>query len=150
MRLSEMLREDTIVVGFKSSLKQDILEELIDIAEKTGKIKDRNEALKAVIAREEMMSTGLEHGIAIPHAKTNAVSEIVMAMGIAKEGVDFDAVDGNQSYIFFFLLAPENAAAANVKLLAQIARITSSADFRNKIIKAESPAQILEILISEE
>ena len=150
MRLSEMLREDTIVVGFRSSLKQDILEELVDIAEKTGKIKDRNEALKAVIAREEMMSTGLEHGIAIPHAKTNAVSEIVMAMGVAEEGVDFDAVDGNQSYIFFLLLAPENAAAANVKLLAQIARITSSADFRNKIIKAESPAQILEILMSEE
>jgi len=145
-----MLREDTIVVGFRSSLKQDILEELVDIAEKTGKIKDRNEALKAVIAREEMMSTGLEHGIAIPHAKTNAVSEIVMAMGVAEEGVDFDAVDGNQSYIFFLLLAPENAAAANVKLLAQIARITSSADFRNKIIKAESPAQILEILMSEE
>jgi len=150
MRLSEMLREDTIVVGFKSTQKQNILEELIDLAAKTGKIKDRDEALKAVIDREKMMSTGLEHGIAIPHAKTNAVSEIVIAMGVSKEGVDFEAVDEKPSHIFFLLLAPENAAAANVKLLAQIARVTSNAEFRSNIIKAESPAQILEILSSEE
>jgi len=146
MRLSEMLQEDTVVVGFKGIKKQEILEELIDLAEKTGKIHDKKEALKAVMVREQMMSTGLEHGIAVPHAKTGSVSEMVMAMGLCRDGVDFESVDGEPSRIFFLLLAPENAAAANVKLLAQIARITSRPEFRKKLVQASTPAEVINII----
>ena len=150
MRLSEMLKEDNVLIGFKGTQKKDIIDELIELADKSGRIRNKEEALRAVMAREEMMSTGLEHGIAIPHAKTDSVSEIVMALGISKEGIDFESVDGEPSKIFFLLLAPETAATANVKLLAQIARVTSSAEFRSRIVSADSPAEVIDIISNAE
>ncbi|RKY81493.1 PTS sugar transporter subunit IIA [candidate division KSB1 bacterium] len=150
MRLSEMLKEDNVLIGFKGTQKKDIINELIELADKSGRIRDKEEALRAVMAREEMMSTGLEHGIAIPHAKTDSVSEIVMALGISKQGIDFESVDGEPSKIFFLLLAPETAATANVKLLAQIARVTSSAEFRSRIVSADSPAEVIDIISNAE
>ena len=150
MRLSEMLKEDNVLIGFKGTQKKDIINELIELADKSGRIRDKEEALRAVMTREEMMSTGLEHGIAIPHAKTDSVSEIVMALGISKQGIDFESVDGEPSKIFFLLLAPETAATANVKLLAQIARVTSSAEFRSRIVSADSPAEVIDIISNAE
>jgi len=150
MRLSEMLKEDNVLIGFKGTQKKDIIDELIELADKSGRIRNKEEALRAVMAREEMMSTGLEHGIAIPHAKTDSVSEIVMALGISKQGIDFESVDGEPSKIFFLLLAPETAATANVKLLAQIARVTSSAEFRSRIVSADSPAEVIDIISNAE
>jgi len=145
-----MLKEDNVLIGFKGTQKKDIINELIELADKSGRIRDKEEALRAVMAREEMMSTGLEHGIAIPHAKTDSVSEIVMALGISKQGIDFESVDGEPSKIFFLLLAPETAATANVKLLAQIARVTSSAEFRSRIVSADSPAEVIDIISNAE
>ena len=146
MRLSELLSEKTIMIAFKNRHKQGIIEELLDLAMKSGVIKDRNTALKAVLAREELMSTGLEKGVAVPHAKTNAVDDITMALGISPEGIDFESADGKPSHLLFFLLAPEAAAGQNVKVLAQIARLTSDPVLCQNLTRAQTPQEVLRLI----
>lgn len=143
MRLSELLSEETITISLSHEDKNGIIEELLDVAMKSGQIKDREMAFKAVMDREALMSTGLERGVAVPHAKTGAVSSITMALGLSSRGVDFDSADGGKSHIFFFLLAPESAAAANVQVLAQIARITSDVEFCKKMKEVKTPQDAL-------
>ena len=146
MRLSELLSPDTITVAIEGKEKTEIIQELLDLAMKTGRIKDRSVALKAVMERENLMSTGLERGVAVPHAKTPMAEDLVMSLGISKDGLDFQSVDEKPSHLFFFLLAPETAAGPNVKVLAQIARLTSDAHFCKALTKADTPSDVLDII----
>ncbi len=143
MRLSDLLNENTIQVSLQYNEKSKLIETLLDLAMNSGKITQRDVALKAVMDRENLMSTGLERGVAVPHAKTNAVEAITMALGISKEGIDFQSADGNPSHLFFFLLAPEAAAGPNVQVLAQIARLTSDPEFCKALKTAESARDAL-------
>ena len=146
MRLSGLLSEDTITISLSHTDKQGVIEELLDLAMKTGKIADRATALKAVIDRENLMSTGLEKGVAVPHAKTSAAGDLTMALGISKEGIDFQSADEKPSHLFFFLLAPEAAAGPNVQVLAQVARLTNDPGFRQTLREASSPREALAII----
>ena len=146
MRLSGLLTEDTIIVSLTHKEKQGVIEELLDLAMKTGKISDRSVALQAVLDRENLMSTGLERGVAVPHAKTKVADDLVMALGISKEGLNFQSADGKPSHLFFFLLAPESAAGPNVKVLAQIARLTSDTEFCDGLKNATSANGVLDII----
>jgi fructose-specific phosphotransferase system IIA component len=146
MMISKFLDESLITVSVEQKEKPVIIGELLDLAFRSGKISDRDAALKALLDREKLMSTGLENGIAVPHAKTAAVKDIVMAFGISPGGIDFHSADGKPSQLFFLLLAPENAAGPNVQVLAQIARLTNLESFRKELIGARSPAAALEII----
>lgn len=146
MRLSSLLTEETITTSLGHRDKQGIIEELLDLAIKTGKVKDRAAALKAVLDREDLMSTGLERGVAVPHAKTKTAEDLVMALGVSGSGIDFQSADGKPSHLFFFLLAPESAAGPNVKVLAQIARLTSDPMFCDSMKTAKSPKDVLDIM----
>ncbi|MBN1893834.1 PTS sugar transporter subunit IIA [bacterium] len=146
MRISDFLSESVITISIPGKEKTALIEQLLDLAFRTGKISNRDAALKALLDREKLMSTGLENGIAVPHAKTGAVKDISMALGICREGIDFQSADGKPSQLFFLLLAPENAAGPNVQVLAQIARLTNLESFRRELIEARSPAAALEII----
>ncbi len=146
MRLSDLLKVENITLSLESSSKQAIIEELLDLAMNSGNINSKQGALEGILKREELMSTGLEKGIAVPHAKTAAVDEMTIALGINKEGVDFDSADGQPSRLFFLLLAPEAAAGPNVKALGQIARLTSKSSFCEDLMDAASPAEVLNII----
>lgn len=146
MRLSGLLSEETITVSLNHKDKQGVIEELLDLAMKTGKITDRATALKAVIDRENLMSTGLEKGVAVPHAKSSAAEDLAMSLGISKEGIDFQSADGNPSHLFFFLLAPKAAAGPNVQVLAQVARLTNDPGFRQALREASTPREALAII----
>jgi len=150
MRLSGLLTEETITLNLTHSDKKGVIEELLDLAIKTGKVTDRAAALKAVLDREQLMSTGLEKGVAVPHAKTSTAEGLTMALGISKDGIDFDSGDGNPSHLFFFLLAPESEAGPNVQVLAQIARLTNDPNFCNNLRNAESPGDVLNIIRNAE
>jgi PTS system fructose-specific IIC component len=150
MRISNLLSAETIVLSLKHSDKEGIIEELLDLAMKTSKVKDRKKALKDLLDREDLGSTGLENGLAIPHARTNSVNGVALALGISKEGIDFQSADGKPSRLFFLLLAAENETSVSVQVLALIARMNLSAQFRSKMISAESPESALEIIRSME
>jgi len=146
MRLSVLLRIDTITLSLVNRDKDGVIEELVDLAMKSDMVKNRSTALQAVLEREKLGSTGLERGVAVPHAKTKAVDDLVMALGISKEGLDFNAHDKKPSHLFFLLLAPEAAAGPNVKVLAQIARLTSNPDFCTSLLGVRSPKEALQMI----
>ncbi|PIS28241.1 MAG: hypothetical protein COT43_06695 [Candidatus Marinimicrobia bacterium CG08_land_8_20_14_0_20_45_22] len=146
MQISNLLSTETIVLSLKHSDKEGIIEELLDLAVKTGKVKDRKKALKALLDREDLGSTGLESGLAIPHARTNAVNGVALALGISKTGIDFQSADGKPSHLFFLLLAAENETSVNVQVLALIARMNLSSEFRSKMVSVDSAESALEIV----
>lgn len=146
MKLSDLLTEDAISISLGQSDKESVIDTLIDLAASTGKLDDQAAVKTAVMEREKLMSTGLEKGVAVPHAKTGAVSGLVVALGISKEGIDFQSADGNPSHLFFLLLAPTTAAAPNIQALAQIARLTGNSSFCELLKKAESPEEALDII----
>jgi mannitol/fructose-specific phosphotransferase system IIA component (Ntr-type) len=146
MKLSSLLRREAIIVPIKNYDKKLLIEELLDAAGATGEILDRTKALQALLDREALGSTGLENGLAIPHARTNAVNGIVMALGVAPQGIDFQSADGRPCNLFFLLLASEEYTTTYVQVLAQIVRLNQLTEFRSSALKASSAEEVLSAL----
>ncbi len=136
MTLMEILSGKSVVVGLKGQNKREILEELVDVVDE-AKISDRQKVLEAVLQREEIMSTGIGHGIAIPHGKSEYVTELGGVLGIKQEGVDFDSLDGKPTFIFFLLVSPMDVSGPHIKALARISRLLKGEAFRQRLIAAE-------------
>lgn len=150
MRLSDILSESLIRISLRNQNKTAVIEELLDLASASGKIKNRNAVLQAVLERENLMSTGLGKGIALPHAKTDDVDSLVLAVAVSREGIDFNSTDGQLSHLFFFLLAPKKDAALNLQVLAKIAGLTNSPEFCQSLINAGSAKELLDLIREEE
>ena len=146
MNPKRVLVKETVTLRLKGDHKDAILEELIDLLVSAGRIKDRKAALKAVLEREKKMSTGLQNGIAIPHGKTDTVECLVAALGIRKEGVDFDSLDGQPAQIFLMTLSPASRTGPHIQFLADISRTLHDAAVRQQVLEATSEEQLLEIL----
>lgn len=150
MTLMEILSGKSIMVGLKGQTKREVLEELVDSLEVGDKITDRQKVLEAILQREEIMSTGIGHGIAIPHGKSEYVTELGGVLGIKREGVDFDALDGKPTYIFFLLVSPMDVSGPHIKALARISRLLKGEDFRQRLIHASDREDAIEIIDEEE
>ncbi|MDR1933772.1 MAG: PTS sugar transporter subunit IIA [Spirochaetales bacterium] len=146
MSLLKYLTLDTVTADLQGATKQEIIESLLDMLMSTGKVKDREAALAAVLDREKKMSTGMENGIAIPHGKTDAVEELVAAVGVSKHPVDFEALDKQLSQIFIMTLSSNQRTGPHIQFLAEISQLLRSADMRRKLIAAKEPRDILQIL----
>jgi fructose-specific phosphotransferase system IIA component len=149
MALIDMIVENVIKTPLTSKDKPDVLRELVRILKDAGEIDDFDSALKAVQEREEKMSTGLEKGIAVPHAKTDAVSSLKLAIGIAPEGIDFDSMDKEPSKLFFLLLASPGQAGPHVEALSEIAKLANSASFCKALINADNAREVVELMKGE-
>ena len=150
MSLLDILSNKSTLVDLKGHSKDEIIEELVDSLEVGAAISDRDKALEAVLEREKIMSTGIGDGIAIPHGKSDAVSQLSAALGIHKRGVDFDALDGEPAFVFFLLVSPANVSGPHIKALARISRMLKNDSFKRKLIEADSAEQILGIIEEEE
>src|SRR3989338_3187779 len=118
VNLIDFLPESAIQVELKSQNKKEVLKELVQALTNAHGIKNSNDILDALLEREDLGSTGIGQGIAIPHGKSDSVSKVVAALGVSKRGIDFDALDGESVYIFFMLVAPTNSAGIHLKILA--------------------------------
>ena len=118
MALLDLIDTDVVKVPLQGRTKNEAIRELVETLRDAGKIADVEPVYDAVIARESMGSTGLENGIAVPHAKTRAVRKLTMALGISPQGVDFQAIDGKPSKLFFLLLAPPDQSGPHIQALA--------------------------------
>ena len=146
MSLLKYLTLDTVAVDLQGATKQEIIESLLDILMRTGKVKDRSSALTAILDREKKMSTGMENGIAIPHGKTDAVDELVAAVGITKNPVDFDALDKQPSRIFIMTLSSSQRTGPHIQFLKEISELLRSAQLRARLLAAREPREILQTL----
>lgn len=144
--LSKMLTENCINLNLTGKTKAEIIDEMVEILYSAGKLNDKEEYKKEILKRESQSSTGLEEGIAIPHAKTSAVKVPSIAFGLSKEGVDYESLDGEPSKLFFMIAAPANASDTHIEVLSKLTTMLLDDDIREKLLNAKEPKDVLEIL----
>lgn len=149
MRIMDFLTKETVMVDLKSMDKKGVLNELVDVLVKNNKVSDKNKTIKILLEREELGSTGIGQGIAIPHGKTDEVSNVVIAFGSSKQGIEFDSLDGEPVYLVFLLLAPTESAGVHLKALAKISRLLKDKHFRQALRDAKSDDEVINIIKEE-
>lgn len=149
MALVDLISPDVVKVPLISDNKPAVLRELVQILKDAGKISDFEGVLEAIHKREDQGSTGLELGIAVPHAKTEAVQSLTIAIGISPEGIDFNSIDGKPSHLFFLMLAPTTQSGPHIEALAEIAKLSRSKAFCNTIINARTPHEVVELFCED-
>ena len=150
MTLLDILSEESTIVNLEGETKEDIIKELVDALPQGEIVGNREQVLQAVLEREQIMSTGIGDGIAIPHGKSDAVASLAAALGTQKRGVDFEALDGEPAYVFFLLVSPANVSGPHIKALARISRLLKNDDFKKKLTAAATSAEILTVIEAEE
>ncbi len=151
MRLIDFIDERSIILNLEETDKDKLLCSVIENMHKSEIVSDQHETEKAILAREQLMSTGVGNGIAIPHAKTDSVENITIAIATIPKGINYKAFDKKKVYILFMLLSPKNAASENLKVLTTIAKILrSNQNFVDKLLKSQSPKEIIEHIAKEE
>lgn len=146
MNIRKAICKEAISISLQAREKTAIIEELIDLLVDSGRITDRKSALKSVLEREKKMSTGMHHGVAIPHGKTDTVDGLVAAIGVIPEGADFDAMDGQASQIFVLTISPANRAGPHIQFLAEISRLLNREDIRGKLLEADGIDAVYDLL----
>jgi fructose-specific phosphotransferase system IIA component len=150
MVLTQILQPDCIKVPVENRDKEVVITELVDLLDAKGLLLDRDEALEAVITRERTQSTGTGTGIAIPHGKCNAVKELVMAIGIAHEPIEFNSIDGKPVTILILLVSPADQTGPHIQALATISRLMLNVEFRQQLEKVTSSDEVYGLLENQE
>ena len=147
--IAKSINPDAVEIMIKGVSKQEIIEEMVDIIIRSGQLEEsRNErVVRRILAREKIMSTGMQYGIAIPHAKTSAVKKVVCAIGIKRDGVNFKSLDGLPSKIFVMILSPRGVTGPHIRFMADISQLFMDAKRRERLLEAGSNQQLYKILI---
>ena len=152
MQIMDFLSKKAIITDLKSTKKEDIIKELVDVLIDSGEIEKRcrNKLIDALMTRESLGSTAIGQGIAIPHAKSDCVDKLVAAFGLCKKGVDFDSLDGELAYIFFLLVAPQDSAGPHLKALARISRLLKDKYFRDTLRSCSDDKSVIKFISQED
>ena len=150
MKITDFLDRRAIKIGLTATDKEGILKELVDTLAEVKDIGDRKAIVKALLDRENLGSTGIGQGIAIPHGKTDRVKELVACLGVSRKGVNFEALDGEPVYIFFLLVASKDSAGLHLKALAQISRLLRDSYFCELIKRCQKPEEVYLLIKNEE
>jgi len=143
----KILDINCITTELKGDTKYEVIEELVDLLDRAGKVSDKDLLLKDIIDREERMSTGMEHGIALPHARTAGVKTQTIAIGIHKRGIDFQTIDGSKVHILAMILTPSGEEAPHMQVLASLGAVLGDEKKRELLQNAKNPQDVYEILI---
>ena len=147
MRIKNVLSTSVIRTELASDTKEEVMYELLDILIEAGKIPadSREQVFDDLMDREKKMSTGIQHGVAIPHAKTKAVSSLVACIGIKREGLDFNSLDGQDSTLFIMTISPIDRVGPHVQFLAEISQIIKNLSSRKSLLEARSAQEVLSV-----
>jgi nitrogen PTS system EIIA component len=150
MKIVDFIREDLILPELSATAKPDVLVELASHLASHHNGVSRDELLRVLVEREKLASTAIGEGVAIPHGKLDAVGKLVACVGRAREGVDFDSMDGRPTHLFFVLVAPENSTGVHLKALARISRLFKDPEFRTRLMAAEGAKEMFEVIADED
>ncbi len=150
MRVSDILDESMIRTQLPGHSKDEIINTMIEIIGDSKKVTDKEKVRQAIFEREKIMSTGVGNGFAIPHGKTDAVSDIVAAFAVTEEAIDYQSLDEQPVRLVFLLVGKDNMVGPHIKLLSRISRLMNKEDFRKKLLNAASPSDVLEVFKKEE
>jgi PTS system fructose-specific IIC component len=146
MMLDKIITKDRIKIGISDSDKWTVIEDLADLIAASGEGNDREALLNDTLDREQKGSTGIGKGIAIPHARTAGVTDLIGALGISKTGVDFEADDGRPCHLVFLILAPASESTRYLKALSAVACIGRDEELMSRLTSASSPDEAISIL----
>lgn len=150
MKISDILTEDFVVVGLDVSTKEDAINALVDIIAKSDKVKNANKVREAVFEREKIMTTGVGKGFAVPHGKTDAVTDIVAAFAVTKKPIDYESLDGEPVRLIFLIVGRDNMVGPHIKLLSRVSKLMNDNNFREKLLNAKTPREVVELFKTEE
>jgi mannitol/fructose-specific phosphotransferase system IIA component (Ntr-type) len=150
MRLSELLNPAAVHLRLRATNKREALVEIVGVLEAAHGFQSQGEILDRVMRRESMMSTGIGHGIAIPHGKARAAGHMAAAVGVSSEGVDFESEDGQRVHLLVLFVSPESVTSQHVRVLANISRLLKEEPVRRGLREAASPEAFLSVLTQAE
>ena len=150
MKISDLLTEELVITNLAGSSKEDVINAIVDLVATSPKVVDKEKVREAVLEREKIMSTGVGDGFAIPHGKTDAVSDIVAAFAVTAEPIDYQSLDEKPVRLVFLLVGKDNMVGPHIKLLSRISRLMNKEEFRNRLIEMKTPREILETFKKEE
>ncbi|MGE0402574.1 MAG: PTS sugar transporter subunit IIA [Kofleriaceae bacterium] len=150
MKIVDLIKRDMVVPALNATDKRGILEELAAYMSGHHARIDRAALSKVLIEREQLASTAIGEGVAIPHGKLGSVGEIVACLGRAPTGVEFDSMDGQPTYLFFVLVAPESSTGAHLKALARISRVFKDPEFRKRLLAAPDAEAMYQVVSDED
>jgi len=150
MNISEILNDKVVRVNFECKDKEDAINKMVDLASNSGLMLDIEKVRKCVFDREELVSTGVGKGFAIPHGKTDEIKDIVAAFSVLKDPIDFDSIDLEPVKYIFLIVGKENLLNAHIKLLSRVSRLMNKDEFRDKLSEAKSTEELLKLFKDEE
>jgi len=150
MKISDILTEELVVTGLEGESKDDIINAMVDLIGESQKVTDKEKVRQAIFDREKLMSTGVGNGFAIPHGKTDAVSDIVAAFAVTAQPIDYQSLDEKPVRLVFLLVGKDSMVGPHIKLLSRISRLMRRDQFRTQLIDLKTPQEILEMFRQEE
>ena len=150
MKISEILKRDFIITDLSGKDKTSVLIELTDFLADKNAIKNKDALHSALIDREKLGSTGIGENVAIPHAKSDEIDQILTLFARSVEGVDFDSLDKKPVHFVCLVVAPSHSTGHHLKALARISRLLKNQDLRDGVLKAGNEDEIYSILMDED
>lgn len=150
MKITDLLDLRSIAIQANVSSKEETIDCLVDLMYASDKITNKEDYKKGILAREELSTTGIGEGIAIPHAQVEAVKKAGLAAITVKDGVDYESLDGNPVYLAFMIAAPKDGGSVHLQALAKLSTLLMNEDFRKALINAKTPEQFLDLINQEE
>ncbi|MGI9553531.1 MAG: PTS sugar transporter subunit IIA [Thermodesulfobacteriota bacterium] len=146
MKISDLISNDSIILDFKASSKQQVLEKISTfLANKSGLNSEK--ILKVLLERENICSTAIDEGVAIPHGKLSGLNNIVCVLVISNEGIEFDSLDNKPSHIFISLLSPDNSSNLHIQALSTISKVFKNPELRSKILQSGTINEVYNLII---
>ncbi|MGB8226304.1 MAG: PTS sugar transporter subunit IIA [Sedimentisphaerales bacterium] len=150
MVLTQILEVQCVKVPLEGTDKESVITELVDLLDTGKMLTDKNDVLQAVLGRESTRSTGIGSGIAIPHGKCKGIKDLVMAIGISRQGIDFQSIDGKPVHIIVLLVSPIDRTGPHIQALARISRLMLDEDFKNKLQNSKSSQELYDLINDKE
>ncbi|MGI9534890.1 MAG: PTS sugar transporter subunit IIA [Thermodesulfobacteriota bacterium] len=146
MKISDLISNDSIILDFKASSKQQVLENISKfVADKSDL--NHEKILKVLQDRENICSTAIDEGVAIPHGKLSGLNNIICVLAISNEGIDFDSLDDKPSHIFISILSPDNSSNLHIQALSTISKVFKNSELRKKILQSGTINEIYNLII---
>ncbi|MGD0916027.1 MAG: PTS sugar transporter subunit IIA [Thermodesulfobacteriota bacterium] len=150
MKIIDYLQEEWVIPDLQGTDKDSVLKELSGVLVKPCQVASAEELFQVLLDREKLGSTGIGEGIAIPHGRVRKLKTFLISFGRSIKGVDFDSIDRKSSHLFFLVMAPENSAADNLKLLGRIVTLLKDTTFRKRLMEAQSQRELFQIISEED
>lgn len=150
MRIKDILKVENIAAKITAIDKQDLIQKMVESVKNSPFIVDYDKILVSVLEREKIISTGVGHGFAFPHAKTNSVSDVIVAFATTTEPVDYQSLDGSPVSLVFLLLCREEQVDIHIKLLSRVSRLMNEESFRTNLLSLKTPQEIFDLFIITE